>query len=95
MSNMDVDAGEIGGLLSWAAPADASQVTHYQAYLSFGSGGKDKLLQGGPAAVGNKKLLLPNDVKLGSFERPHGQRRRGRGDGGLRGDQRLHATRGP
>ncbi|CAE7214213.1 unnamed protein product [Symbiodinium sp. CCMP2592] len=60
-TDVDVDEGQIGGNLSWAEPADISQVTGYRIYLGTGASVKISHL-GDVAGAINTDFEVPMDT---------------------------------
>jgi len=65
----DLDAGELGGMLSWDPPADTSRVLHFLVYLSPGSAGATpgKSLLGELNASSPTEIVVPGDTAHGPY----------------------------
>jgi len=62
-SELDLDSGELGGVVTWSAPADTSLVANYVVYLAQDAAGTNRT-QLGTLAVGTHSL----DVALDTAE---------------------------
>ena len=64
----DLDAGELGGVVTWTAPGDVSQVTHYVLYLVQPTlTTKVRLQVGSDVPVGTNRLVMVSETWLGNF----------------------------
>ena len=63
----DLDATQLGGSVTWTAPATTSSVTHYTVYLAESGAGASKSQIGGAVAVGTNAGSAFADAAEGSF----------------------------
>ena len=62
----DLDATELGGLVTWAPPGDVTHVTYYVVYLATSSSGTGKWHVQSDVEVGTNELAMLSDTALGS-----------------------------
>eukprot|EP00930_Biecheleria_cincta_P063827 TRINITY_DN4935_c0_g3_i1.p1 TRINITY_DN4935_c0_g3~~TRINITY_DN4935_c0_g3_i1.p1 ORF type:complete len:2865 (+),score=453.67 TRINITY_DN4935_c0_g3_i1:925-8595(+) len=66
-ADQDYNGGLVGGLVQWQPPDDASQVTHYAAYLARDETGLDRVAVPGVHnfTVGTNEIDVPSGTALG------------------------------
>jgi hypothetical protein len=64
--DQDLDFDDIGGLVSWTAPDDTSEVTHYIMYLSMDVYGTNRSYLDN-ASVGIDNITVPVDTTISPF----------------------------
>ncbi|CAK9006050.1 unnamed protein product [Durusdinium trenchii] len=62
--DMDLDGGQLGGGISWAAPAELTLVTHYVAYLAANASGDLRSQIGSHVPVGTNYVDLPPETPM-------------------------------
>ncbi|CAE8625182.1 unnamed protein product, partial [Polarella glacialis] len=70
LADKDLDAGEVGGSVTWDAPSDEAQVVQYAVYLARDSAGAGRSLVG-YAANGNSSVNLAADTEASSVTFSH------------------------
>ena len=63
----DLDTGEIGDTLTWAAPLDVSLVTYYSVYFAYSDSGLRRSQLSDDVVVGTNELFIPGDTDLRNF----------------------------
>jgi len=63
----DLDAQQLGGVITWTAPLDVAMVTYYSVYLALSPAGAGKVQQGSDIAVATNLPTVAQDTALGSF----------------------------
>jgi len=65
-TDLDLDVGQLGGTISWVAPADTVEVTGYVVYrsTSAAAAGRDQI---GTSAVGTLAQNVPENTALGTY----------------------------
>lgn len=66
-TDFDLDAGQLGGTVSWGSPLDTVSVTEYNVYLAEGASGAGRLHLATLPALGARSFLVPADTALASF----------------------------
>lgn len=61
-NDVDTNAGQIGGNITWDAATDESIITHYEIYYTNGSGGKVALIQEVAKGASPYSLNIVNDT---------------------------------
>ncbi|CAE8581857.1 unnamed protein product, partial [Polarella glacialis] len=65
--DLDLDALQLGGDISWTPPTDAAQVLHYAAYLAEDASGLNAVQIGALVQVGTNTQAMSAEQSLGSF----------------------------
>ena len=65
-TDTDADTNQIGGTLSWTAPADVSNVTNYVVYASVDGVAKGTQI-GADVTVGTNELVIPADTTFAAY----------------------------
>ena len=63
----DLDAGQLGGTVTWQAPTDTSHLAHYRAYLATSAAGADKSQIASAVAVGTNAVAVDENTAKGSY----------------------------
>mmetsp|Transcript_80879 Transcript_80879/g.203437 ORF Transcript_80879/g.203437 Transcript_80879/m.203437 type:complete len:1087 (+) Transcript_80879:96-3356(+) len=63
----DLDAADIGGDITWTAPLDTSQVTHYSVYFALSEAGVGGAQLGSDIPVATNLPVVPLDTPAGSY----------------------------
>jgi hypothetical protein len=63
--DLDLDSGEVGGIVSWIPPSDISLVTHYVVYFAMGDWSNRLLI--GNTSVGKDSFLVPANTLIEQY----------------------------
>jgi len=66
-SDLDLDIGQLGGTITWTAPASTTGVTKYNVYLATNAQGAGKTIIGSSILLGTTTASLPVNTAVGSF----------------------------
>lgn len=64
-ADTDLDPSEVGGSITWTAPPDVTQVTHYSVYLAQSGAGALRSQLGADIAVATTLPTMPMDSSIG------------------------------
>ena len=64
-TDTDTDANQMGGNVTWTAPADVTSVTHYVIYAS--TDGEDKTTKLGEVEVGTNTFEVAENTELAQY----------------------------
>jgi hypothetical protein len=62
----DLDLAQVGGVLTWSEPDDASRVVAYDVYMAEGASAPNRSLVG-ELVIGNNTIVLPADTPLALY----------------------------
>lgn len=66
-TDLDLDPLQVGGTVTWSAPADNALVTHYVLYVAATSDGGNRSQVGADVPVGTQLAAIPAELDLGIF----------------------------